>query len=112
MQGFGHESSSLGMDVERSGTSQQDTKTGGAERDRTADLLIANETLFQLSYGPNLTMHTAEITVRSLAIQNSPDGDAPHANRAPDRVRPGFRLYEPGFADMLWQANTQAGLSS
>ncbi len=25
---------------------------GGAERDRTADLLIANETLSQLSYGP------------------------------------------------------------
>jgi hypothetical protein len=25
---------------------------GGAERNRTADLLIANETLYQLSYGP------------------------------------------------------------
>ena len=25
---------------------------GGAERDRTADLLIANEALSQLSYGP------------------------------------------------------------
>src|SRR5258706_9157687 len=28
-------------------------KTGGAERDRTADLLIANEALSQLSYSPN-----------------------------------------------------------
>ena len=27
-------------------------KTGGAERDRTADLLIANEALSQLSYSP------------------------------------------------------------
>ena len=27
---------------------------GGAERDRTADLLIANEALSQLSYGPKL----------------------------------------------------------
>ena len=26
---------------------------GGAERNRTADLLIANETLYQLSYDPN-----------------------------------------------------------
>ena len=26
--------------------------SGGAERDRTADLLIANEALSQLSYGP------------------------------------------------------------
>src|SRR5947207_15530482 len=28
-------------------------KRGGAERDRTADLLIANEALSQLSYGPS-----------------------------------------------------------
>jgi hypothetical protein len=28
-------------------------KIGGAERDRTADLLIANEALSQLSYGPD-----------------------------------------------------------
>jgi hypothetical protein len=28
---------------------------GGAERDRTADLLIANEALSQLSYGPAKT---------------------------------------------------------
>ncbi len=26
---------------------------GGANRDRTGDLLVANETLSQLSYGPN-----------------------------------------------------------
>ena len=30
-----------------------DLAVGGAERDRTADLLIANEALSQLSYGPN-----------------------------------------------------------
>ena len=27
-------------------------RIGGAERSRTADLLIANEALYQLSYGP------------------------------------------------------------
>jgi hypothetical protein len=27
-------------------------KNGGADRDRTCDLLIANETLYQLSYDP------------------------------------------------------------
>ena len=27
-------------------------KTGGANRDRTGDLLVANQTLSQLSYGP------------------------------------------------------------
>ena len=39
----------------RSGTDQQLTRwtrRGGAERDRTADLLIANEALSQLSYSP------------------------------------------------------------
>ena len=28
-------------------------KAGGADRNRTCDLLIANETLYQLSYDPN-----------------------------------------------------------
>ena len=31
-----------------------DRKIGGAEEDRTPDLLIANETLSQLSYGPTV----------------------------------------------------------
>jgi hypothetical protein len=29
-------------------------KAGGASRDRTGDLLVANQTLSQLSYGPSL----------------------------------------------------------
>jgi hypothetical protein len=29
---------------------------GGAERNRTADLLIANEALYQLSYGPKFDL--------------------------------------------------------
>src|SRR5438552_10138377 len=37
--------------VTRSGNKNQ-RKAGGARRDRTADLLIANEALSQLSYGP------------------------------------------------------------
>jgi hypothetical protein len=32
--------------------SREAAKVGGARRDRTADLLIANEALSQLSYGP------------------------------------------------------------
>ena len=32
----------------------EDSKTGGARRDRTDDLLNANQALFQLSYGPEL----------------------------------------------------------
>ena len=31
-------------------------KIGGAERNRTADLLIANEALYQLSYGPKFDL--------------------------------------------------------
>ncbi len=31
---------------------QRNRKAGGADRDRTCDLLIANETLYQLSYDP------------------------------------------------------------
>ena len=36
----------------RASRTREAAKTGGARRDRTADLLIANEALSQLSYGP------------------------------------------------------------
>ena len=32
---------------------EENFESGGADRDRTCDLLIANETLYQLSYDPN-----------------------------------------------------------
>jgi hypothetical protein len=40
------------------------TKAGGAEGIRTPDLLIANETLYQLSYDPNHFNH------RTLGLEN------------------------------------------
>ena len=39
---------------------------GGAERNRTADLLIANEALYQLSYGPQ---EGAELGVRWISVK-------------------------------------------
>jgi hypothetical protein len=39
---------------------------GGAERNRTADLLIANEALYQLSYGPQ---EGAELGVRRISVK-------------------------------------------
>ena len=36
---------------------------GGADRDRTCDLLIANETLYQLSYDP--TQNRRDLTIGS-----------------------------------------------
>ena len=38
-------------------------KNGGAKRSRTADLLIANETLYQLSYSPIKIDHYGLLTV-------------------------------------------------
>ena len=56
--------------------------SGGAERDRTADLLIANETLSQLSYGP---------TEGRARIVASPSGLARHAEENfGTGVRPGI----------------------
>jgi hypothetical protein len=43
-----------GMQEER-----KQKKIGGAEGSRTPDLLIANETLYQLSYDPNLDVRFA-----------------------------------------------------
>ena len=52
----------------------QPAKAGGARRDRTADLVIANDALSQLSYGPITTalidsggQQTAPFTVRAKA---------------------------------------------
>ena len=39
---------------------------GGAERNRTADLLIANEALYQLSYGPQ---EGAELGARRISVK-------------------------------------------
>ena len=46
--GFGCRSSRVGL----ASRSREAAKAGGAEGDRTPDLLIANEALSQLSYGP------------------------------------------------------------
>jgi hypothetical protein len=48
----------------------QRRKSGGVEEDRTPDLLIANETLYQLSYDPN-TLHRFA-TPRHFAKRSGP----------------------------------------
>jgi hypothetical protein len=45
---------SPGSDFWRTPAENQKENFGGAEGSRTPDLLIANETLYQLSYDPNL----------------------------------------------------------
>ena len=52
---------------------------GGADRDRTCDLLIANETLYQLSYDPNqlktgaFLLPTANLHAKMHAIITTAD---------------------------------------
>jgi hypothetical protein len=46
---------------------------GGAKRDRTADLLVANEALSQLSYSPTM-MGTTSISLKHFAINVMSDG--------------------------------------
>jgi hypothetical protein len=46
-------------------------KTGGAEGIRTPDLLIANETLYQLSYDPSLAVRTIMVLPQKNAPRNS-----------------------------------------
>ena len=46
---------------------------GGADRNRTCDLLIANETLYQLSYDPTLPdRKMIAINVRGAQLQTCP----------------------------------------
>ena len=44
---------------------------GGAEGSRTPDLLIANETLYQLSYDP---IHQSEICAEAMAVRRKLGG--------------------------------------
>jgi hypothetical protein len=43
-------------------------ETGGAERDRTDDLLLAKQALSQLSYGPGSDVRRQRTEIRSISI--------------------------------------------
>ena len=47
-------------------------KDGGANRDRTGDLLVANQTLSQLSYGPALRRLQTLVGLAGVAPATSP----------------------------------------
>src|SRR5258707_3074542 len=67
----------------------QPAKAGGARRDRTADLVIANDALSQLSYGP---VATASKT-RTSGRQSPPFTVRPDAkSRTPKSMFPGSFL--------------------
>jgi YggT family protein len=74
---------------------------GGAERDRTADLLIANEALSQLSYGPNLGHRRKAVSGNELgAIYGPPEGESRMGRIGPLRLAclgPAERLVSPRF---------------
>ena len=60
---------------------------GGAERDRTADLLIANEALSQLSYGPAKAQW-------AIALRNPSASEAIYGP-PPDAVKEAAKLGSP-----------------
>ena len=45
---------------------------GGANRDRTGDLLVANQTLSQLSYGPPTNVENTLVGLGGVAPPTSP----------------------------------------
>ena len=47
-------------------------EAGGANRDRTGDLLVANQTLSQLSYGPAPCRHQILVGLAGVAPATSP----------------------------------------
>ena len=66
-------------------------RVGGASRDRTGDLLVANQTLSQLSYGPSSIGENRRDDFRETL----------HGYRAP-RERPWARCAEEGFPKTWW----------
>jgi hypothetical protein len=60
----------------------QPAKAGGARRDRTADLVIANDALSQLSYGPFASRPVNERRPASGAIYNPHQGQVKNSEIA------------------------------
>ena len=75
-------------------------KAGGARRDRTADLVIANDALSQLSYGPVSDRYPREAAgngaiynPRRVQVKNGESGRLPY-------VFPGLPLFGQGGTDI------------
>ena len=49
-------------------TVESDRESGGGERDRTDDLLVANQALSQLSYTPDLTLEYQMAKSRAASL--------------------------------------------
>src|SRR6267154_2333778 len=70
-------------------------KAGGARRDRTADLVIANDALSQLSYGPIATAFNVTADNRRH-LQSAPRSSQERRNRCFPRHLPGTYLVWAG----------------
>src|SRR6266852_6369944 len=70
-------------------------KRGGARRDRTADLVIANDALSQLSYGPIATAFNVTADNRRH-LQSAPRPSQERRNRCFPRHLPGTSLVWEG----------------
>ena len=69
--------------------------TGGAEGDRTPDLLIANEALSQLSYGPRSRETGATMLTGSLAVKHGLRRDPGQGGLAPSPAAVNLRPHSP-----------------
>ncbi len=80
-------------------------KAGGAERDRTADLVIANDALSQLSYGPVSSMLVRKpgmtrvlgaglLSLSGAEVKDWADGAAAKRGRKPKAA---IKPYRAGF---------------
>src|SRR6202051_1281711 len=73
-------------------------KRGGARRDRTADLVIANDALSQLSYGPIVAASKSRERPAIGAIYNPRQGQVKNGENAdfPDRLPASSLVWQEG----------------
>src|SRR6266851_2641795 len=72
-------------------------KAGGARRDRTADLVIANDALSQLSYGPVATASTLTTAADSRRhLQSAPRSSQERRKRRFSGICPELPLFARG----------------
>ena len=82
----------------RSVVLRSDQETGGANRDRTDDLMLAKHALSQLSYGPGYEHVTSPLACRAVAAKRRRLVGPGRVERPPSRlsgVRSNHLSYEP-----------------
>ncbi len=86
-------------ETENPNENMSSAEAGGARRDRTADLIIANDALSQLSYGPSAARLDAGRQSTSFTVRSADKSRTPN-RRFPLSTKQELPLFAKGGTDI------------